>query len=66
MHADIVRLKVINEAHSLNIAEALQESLADAMHTIHDPTVTRKDVGYARSQSSIRRAWSTTSRQVSF
>ena len=66
MHPDIVRLRIVTEAHSLNIAEALQESLADTMHAIHDPTVTRKDVGYARSQSSIRRAWSTTSRQVSF
>jgi hypothetical protein len=39
----MVGLRIVNEAHGLDVATTLQERLADAMHSVHHATVTRKN-----------------------
>jgi hypothetical protein len=45
MDADIVRLRIVNKTHCLDVIVAKKERLANAMHTVHNPTVTREDHG---------------------
>ena len=35
MHADVVGLRVLNEAYGFNIAETVDEGLADPVHAVH-------------------------------
>ena len=43
MHANIVGLRILHKAHGLDVIVPQKERLTNAMHTVHDPTVTRKD-----------------------
>jgi hypothetical protein len=45
MYADMVRLRIIHKAHGLDVFVAQEQSLTNAMHSIHHPTITRKDNG---------------------
>jgi hypothetical protein len=45
LNSNVVRLRVLNKAHRLDLAKPLQESLADAVHPIHHASVTRKNNG---------------------
>jgi len=45
MHADVVGLRVLNEAYGFNIAETVDEGLADSMHAVHYTAVAGKDDG---------------------
>src|SRR5690349_12109091 len=45
MYADMVRLRIIHKAYGLDVFVAQEQSLTNAMHSIHHPTITRKDNG---------------------
>ena len=45
MDANVVRCGVVNEADCLNLRAIFEESLANAMHSIHDAAVAGKNDG---------------------
>ena len=45
MYADMVRLRIIHKAHRLDVFVAQEQSLTNAMHSIHYATIPRKDNG---------------------
>ncbi len=45
MHPNIIRLRVFHEAHSLDVILAKKKGLTNAMHSVHDAAITRKDHG---------------------
>lgn len=45
MYADVVGLRIMQEAHGFDVAKTFKEGLANSMHTVHDATVTGKNDG---------------------
>ena len=43
--SDVVRFGILNETDRLDLGVILQESLAYAMHSVHDATIARKNDG---------------------
>ena len=45
MYADVVGLRVVDEPHGFDVAEAFKECLADSVHAVHDTAVAGEDDG---------------------
>ena len=45
MHPNIVGLRILRKAHSLDVFAAKKKRLTNAMHAVHDAAIARKDHG---------------------
>jgi hypothetical protein len=45
MHPNIVGLRILRTAHSLDVFTAKKKRLTNAMHAVHDAAIMRKDHG---------------------